>query len=324
MSSKQVAKQKQSSTEVAVYDPMMIDTLRNSLYPGAKSTSVIMVLEYCRHAKLDVMLKPVHIVPMYVTDKETGQGEYRDTIMPGINLYRIQASRSGCAGISEPEFGEDVTECIGGVDMVYPKSCKVTVKRIVAGKVAEYTANELWKENYATQGKDKKTGIVSSAPNAMWKKRPYAQLAKCAEAQALRKAFPEVGSMPTAEEMEGKHIDCEEYENITNRAPSKGMNGLKEKLGMVKEPEPEFDEVDDEPTDFDGETGEVIERKAEAKKPEPQEAPHMDVDTVKFLLESATTKKELIRAMQDMKLLSAPERKEVLALYKKRDAELNA
>lgn len=40
----------------------------------------------------------------------------------------------------------------------------------------------------------------------MWQKRPYGQIAKCAEAQALRKAFPEVGSAPTADEMEGKQF----------------------------------------------------------------------------------------------------------------------
>jgi hypothetical protein len=64
--------------------------------------------------------------------------------------------------------------------------------------VAEFTAVEYWIENYATAGKD------SIAPNAMWKKRPRGQIAKCAEAQALRKAFPEIASAPTFEEMDGK------------------------------------------------------------------------------------------------------------------------
>jgi hypothetical protein len=60
-------------------------------------------------------------------------------------------------------------------------------------------------ENYAVKGGQEK----SIAPNAMWTKRPYGQLAKCAEAQALRKAFPEIASQPTADEMEGKTLHQE-------------------------------------------------------------------------------------------------------------------
>jgi phage recombination protein Bet len=182
-------------------DNSIIDVLRNSLYPGASVPSVQLVLSYCRAANLDPMQKPVHIVPMW--DGKAKQ--MRDVVMPGIGLYRTQASRTGqCAGVSEPIFGPDVEGSIGGLQIVYPAWCKVTVKRVMDnGQMAEYTAVERWVENYAVKGGPEK----SIAPNAMWTKRPYGQLAKCAEAQALRKAFPELGSAPTAEEMEGKPLD---------------------------------------------------------------------------------------------------------------------
>jgi phage recombination protein Bet len=313
---------KKENTDVVKYDPQLVSTLRNSLYPGAKEESVIMVIHYCHHAKLDIMLKPVHIVPMWIVDKETGSGEMRDVVMPGINLYRIQASRSGCAGISEPEFGEDVKECLGGVDVTYPKWCKVTVKRVVAGHLVEFSATEYWKENYATAGKDKKTGTVSVAPNAMWKKRPYGQLAKCAEAQALRKGFPEIGAAPTAEEMEGKHLDSEEYDQIQKDTfvKKKGVDKLKEKLGMRKDAEEAEDAEFAEP-EFDEVTGETEEPPKKAEKIETQ---GMSADTLKFLIESADSRKELNDAMKNLKDLSANDKKSVYELYKKKDAELQS
>lgn len=185
----------------AMSENELIEVLQSSLYPGASLPSVKMVLGYCKAANLDPMRKPVHIVPMW--DGKAQQ--MRDVVMPGIGLYRTDASRTGeCAGVTEPEFGPDLTENIGGQTITFPQWCRVTVsRRLPSGEVATFTAREFWKENYAVKGgKDK-----SIAPNAMWTKRPYGQIAKCAEAQALRKAFPEVGSQPTADEMEGKPLD---------------------------------------------------------------------------------------------------------------------
>ena len=198
-------------------DQHIWSALKNSLYTGAKDESIKMVLDYCRAAKLDPMQKPVHIVPMSVKNALTGKYEYKDVVMAGVGLYRIQAARSNqYAGVSEPEFGEDVTCNLGGVEITYPKWCKVTVKKLVNNTIVEFTEKEYWLESYAAK-KD------TSTPNTMWQKRPYGQLAKCAEAQALRKAFPEIVSQhPTAEEMEGKPFNDLEMEvkNITPKSAS--------------------------------------------------------------------------------------------------------
>lgn len=198
--------------------------LKTSLYPGASDASVDMVLAYCRASGLDPMTKPVHIVPMSVKVGEDKNGyaikEMRDVVMPGIGLYRINAARTGeYVGCTEPEFGPAKTMTVPtekwgdgpngrrvktpGPDLVFefPEWCRITVYRLVDGAPRAFPAKEYFLENYATAGND------SMVPNAMWKKRPFGQLAKCTKAQALREAFPEaVGSQPTADEMEGKEI----------------------------------------------------------------------------------------------------------------------
>jgi phage recombination protein Bet len=222
-------------------------TLKNSFYPGAADASVDMVVAYCKAARLDPMTKPVHIVPMTVaTGRKDDRGydikEKRDIVMPGIGLYRIQASRTGqYAGCSEPEFGpartltfkrEKWTEGANGKrsktysddDMVYPEWCRITVRRRMGrmgAAIVEFTALEYWLENFAAK--------TDGSPNAMWEKRPFGQLAKCAEAQALRKAFPDaVGSQPTADEMEGKTIEAD-----AEQAPALAVQMPRAKLAPV-------------------------------------------------------------------------------------------
>lgn len=187
-------------TTSAEHQAAIRTALKTSLYPGASDPSIDMVLAYCTAAGLDPMQKPVHIVPMW--DGKAKQ--MRDVVMPGIGLYRVQASRTGqFAGMTEPEFGPMVTERIGAREVTYPEWCKVTAYRqLPSGHIAEFTAVEYWIENYAIKGgKDQ-----DISPNAMWSKRVRGQIAKCAQAQALRMAFPEFGSQPTADEMEGKAI----------------------------------------------------------------------------------------------------------------------
>lgn len=227
----------QSGGALALPPDELIAVLQSSLYPGAAVPSVKMVLGYCKAAGLDPMQKPVHIVPMKVStgrkdDKGWDIKENRDVVMPGIGLYRIQAARTGeYAGVSKPEFGptrtlefsaESWEEGDNGrrvkrqtkASMEYPEWCEITVQRLVNGIPRDFPAREYWLENYATKSSS------SAEPNQMWRKRPFGQVAKCAEAQALRKAFPEVGSAPTADEMEGKSL----FEGEPAAAPAGTVN----------------------------------------------------------------------------------------------------
>lgn len=187
--------------------------LKTSLYPGATDASVDMVLAYCRAGGLDPMTKPVHIVPIWIPEKKAdgrvvSAAGMRDVVMPGIELYRTKAHRTGeYAGQDDAEFGPTLEATLGGTPARFPEWCKVTVYRMVSGQRVPYSARVYWLESYATAKRD------TDAPNAMWKKRPFGQLEKCAEALALRKAFPEaVGAQPTAEEMEGKTMHVEQVE----------------------------------------------------------------------------------------------------------------
>lgn len=203
---------------LAMNEAELIAVLSSSIYPGAKPESIKLAIGYCKAAGLDPLQKPVHIVPMDVKTGQKGQDgkdiyEKRDVIMPGVGLYRVQAARSqGYAGMSEPEFGPEKSMELGKDDKrmtyTFPEWCKVTVRRVVNGQSVDFTAVEYWIENYATAGN------WTTEPNKMWKKRPRGQLAKCAEAQALRKAFPEIGAAPTADEMEGKTIEAEVIQNL--------------------------------------------------------------------------------------------------------------
>lgn len=207
-------------------EPAMWQALTTTLYPGAKPESVLMAVDYCNARKLDIMLKPVHLVAMNVKDQQTGQYGWRDVPMPGIGLYRIQADRSGTyAGSDEPEFGDLITQDFTDknnkkVTHTFPEWCKITVYKLIGDRVVGFTAKEYWLENYATDSGR------STAPNSMWAKRSRGQLAKCAEAQALRKAWPEIGSEPTAEEMEGKTIERELNPQPSNQTKQSSSNLL--------------------------------------------------------------------------------------------------
>jgi phage recombination protein bet len=184
-------------------DTAVWTTLQNSVFPGAKDESILLAVDYCKARKLDILKKPCHIVPMQVTlsGQRDNNGNdrkiWRDVIMPGIYEQRITAFRTGqMAGQDEPVFGNTVA--FKGIEA--PEWCRVTVYRFINGERCAFSHTEYFSEACAT--------TRDGSLNSMWRKRPRGQLAKCAEAGALRKAFPdELGGVITADEVNEEPIN---------------------------------------------------------------------------------------------------------------------
>jgi phage recombination protein Bet len=177
--------------------------LVEAIWPAAATVdSVAMALAYCKARNLDPFKRVVHIVPMW----SKAAGGMVETVWPGIAELRTTAFRTGdYAGCDEPAFGPMIERTFkdnkGNVATVkFPEWCRITVHRVIKGVPCKFVGPKtVWTETYATVRND------SEVPNSMWESRPEGQIEKCAEAAALRRAFPEeLGSVYAAEEMEGR------------------------------------------------------------------------------------------------------------------------
>ena len=193
--------------------PSTWKVLTDSIFPSAKTAEgILLAVHYCAARNLDVMKRPVHVVPMW----SKALGQEVETVWPGIAEVQTTAARTGLwAGIDPPRFGPLCERTFTGrvkrdgswqdleITVAFPEWCEVTVYRLVNGQRCPFTEPVFWLEAYARLG-----GAYSELPTDMWAKRPRGQLMKCAKAASLRAAFPEEASY-TAEEMEGKVIEAD-------------------------------------------------------------------------------------------------------------------
>ncbi|WP_207462129.1 phage recombination protein Bet [Azospirillum sp. SYSU D00513] len=218
--------------------------LVESTFPSAKTAEgVLLAVAYCKARNLDIMKRPVSIVPMYNRSLKRDV----ETVWPGVNELQITASRTGFwAGMEPAVFGPKVTVELSGfvgpkndrkeetVVVTYPEWCEVTVYRLVGGVRCPFTERVYWTETYS------RAGYKSVLPTDMWVKRPKGQLAKCAKAASLRAAFPEECGY-SAEEMAGKVIEADEAD--LPRRSKRGAQG-----GTIVDINPKTGEmIDDEP-----------------------------------------------------------------------------
>lgn len=115
------------------------------------------------------------------------------TVQTSIDGYRLIAERTAAyAGSDEPIFVESGERLANG--RPFPLKATATVYKIVAGVRCPFTASAFWDEY--------------NAGTNLWLTMPHVMLAKCAESQALRKAFPaDLSGIYTVEEMDQAERD---------------------------------------------------------------------------------------------------------------------
>lgn len=155
-----------------------LDVVRNTIAKDATPAELQLYLYDCARQGVHPLDRLLHFT------KRSG----RYTPVTSIDLMRARAAETGDhAGTDNPYFE--------GTPETDDFTATVTVYRLVQGQRCAWSATARWAE-YKPSGGDSGNG------DRMWKKMPYLMLGKCAEALALRKAFPrQLSGVYTPEEM---------------------------------------------------------------------------------------------------------------------------
>jgi phage recombination protein Bet len=175
-------------------------------------------LNFCVANKLNPFKKQAYLVGY---DSKNGPVFSEIT---GINGYRSIAHRTGTyTGRSQTEWGKTQNNDLFAT---------VTAYRSILGEDRAFTATVFYSESVQTD--------FNGKPNTIWSKRPKGQLDKCAEAAALRMAFPEeLGETYIEDEfdvqaVEGREVKKDESQTVDVQVKSELQKFIEEEAQSLE------------------------------------------------------------------------------------------
>lgn len=196
------------------YTEAQIDVIRNQICPKASDEELEFFLHTAQRSKLDPFSRQIYFIKRkQKTEDDRGNDVWIEVGRPevGIEGLRSAAEMTGEYDGQDPVMwcGKDGRWIDVWLEHTPPSAARATIRR--KGMSGTVVAVSVYDE-YVPRGRPARAGDLG-APLAMWRKMPANQLAKCAEALALRKAFPR--------DLSGLYIG-EEMEHTSVGAPSVG------------------------------------------------------------------------------------------------------
>lgn len=210
--------------ELMTIDSDKVNLIKRTVAKGATDDQLELFLHQARKTGLDPLARQINCIMRW--NKRENRNDM--AIQVSIDGYRLIADRTGkYAGSDDPVFdnGLSMYEHIADGANLKPITASVTVYKIVSGIRCPFTATASWAA-YAPSGNKA----------FMWNKMPHLMLGKCAEALALRKAFPaELSGVYMDDEMDqaGPVVDVAESVDIED------LSGDYVDAEIVEEAQPE-------------------------------------------------------------------------------------
>ena len=168
--------------------PEQVDLVKSVVFKGATDEELKLFFFECRRRGVHPLDRLIH--PVVRKDKD---GTRRVSFQTSIDLFRSEAEGTGeYRGQKDVEYGNMVEW--DKIDKKVPEWAKATIKRYDehTNEIIEVSAQAYWEEYYPGE-----------SLGFQWRKMPRLMLGKCAEALALRKAFPrKLAGLYTFEEMQ--------------------------------------------------------------------------------------------------------------------------